>query len=83
MKRIELEWFTYHAQVLPPNVSDVQVRETRKAFYAGAQALYALLMNQLSSEEAGHVGVEKDMQLLSEVDKELKWFCSDVQKGAR
>jgi hypothetical protein len=44
MKRLEPEWLSYRRQVVPRDAGGVQVEECRRAFYAGAAALYAVVM---------------------------------------
>lgn len=47
---IEKEWFDFAAKVLPGNASEVQRKETRRAFYAGAITLFAAIQDRLSPE---------------------------------
>lgn len=39
MRKIESEWLSYRCIVLPKDAHAIQVRETKKAFYAGAKAM--------------------------------------------
>ena len=48
-------WLAYHLHVLPDDAPEVQVRETRRAFYAGAEAMFTLInkaSNGLTEDEA-------------------------------
>jgi hypothetical protein len=49
-------WLSYELQVLPANAPKTQRVETRRAFYAGAQALMGFLS---SAPPAGGAGGEK------------------------
>jgi hypothetical protein len=46
---IEEAWKDYALRVLPADVSKVQLQETRRAFYAGAQALMGIQCEVLDS----------------------------------
>lgn len=41
---MEAEWQRYKARVVPPVASQIQVDETRKAFMAGAGAMFMTMM---------------------------------------
>ena len=41
---IEKAWESFAARVMPPNVSDIQRREMKRSFYAGAAVLLDLQM---------------------------------------
>ena len=51
MKPIEEYWNSYRA-ILPKDAGATQIIETRRAFYAGAEALYAALMRGWAGKSA-------------------------------
>lgn len=63
--------------VLPPNCSEVQITEMRKAFFAGAQHLFASLMGIL---EPGSEPTEKDLNRMSLIDTELRDFVNELKE---
>lgn len=42
-KTIADNWRSYHRRVLPPDAGPIQVRETRRAFYAGAAMMFGMV----------------------------------------
>ena len=75
-KIIEAGWFGLKL-TLNPEVSDVQIKEMRMAFFAGAQHLFASLMTIM---EPGAEPTEKDMDRMNEIDVELKAFVAELNK---
>ena len=47
---IEAKWQNYLAKVIPAGASEIQVIESRKAFYAGVSAVWQLCMSDEISE---------------------------------
>jgi hypothetical protein len=71
-------WLSYLAAVLPPNAPSAQVIETRRAFYAGAQALMTGILGAL---DPGIEPTEQDIEIMTGVQAELKTFCDQVRSG--
>lgn len=75
---IKAEWDSYYAKVLRPSgvqVGSTQYIETRRAFYAGMQSLFGMVMEAADrSEEAAEA-------LLQSWDAELKDFAKNVGKN--
>lgn len=71
-------WAGYAERVLPAEAGPSQTRETRRAFYAGADALLRAVMVAL---EPGSDATESDVTLMEGIDDELKAFARDVQAG--
>ena len=72
---INEEWLSYAEKVIPSNAPEVQRAESRRAFYAGAQAVFSGLVKELSDSE----GVdEADLALMYYVKDELSQFAQDV-----
>lgn len=72
------KWRIYETLVMPANAGDVQRKETRRAFYAGGQAmLHAIMQNVSEGEEI----TAADIQLLHELNAEITAFGDDIQAG--
>lgn len=74
-KLIEVGWATMNAFVLPKDASPVQRAEMRKAFFMGAQHLYASMMAFL---EEGEEPTDTDMNRMSLIHNELEAFRKEV-----
>ena len=72
------QWASYDRNVLPATAGDVQRKETRRAFYAGAQALVEVLTHGIS--DAAELTTDDDA-LMASVDAELQQFIRDVKEG--
>lgn len=77
---IEQAWLSYRTEVIPAAAPQVQVTESRRAFYAGAQSLFGAIMNIL---EPGAEATEGDMETMSSIDAELRRFGAQVKAGLR
>jgi hypothetical protein len=77
-KRIGKEWDSYRKHLIPKDASTVQIVESRRAFYAGAQSLLAIIVKML---DPGTDPTEADLRKMGEIDQELKDFCEDVKRG--
>lgn len=77
-RKLLKEWESYRQNVLPKPVSAVQVTETRRAFYAGAQALLMLIVSHVT---IGEEITEEDELLMLELTQELTQFFADVKQG--
>ena len=76
MKTIADAWATYAEQVVPADASDAQMKETKRAFYAGAhQTLCTMtaLSAKLSEDDA--------MKAISAMHSEAENFCLDIEEG--
>jgi len=78
MKKIADLWQSYADHVLPPNAGDTQRRETRRAFYAGAHALFAGIVNGLTE---GPEPQEEDLRALDDLRDEFEAFARDLAAG--
>lgn len=70
-------WDEFAAAVLPPEVSAVQRRETRRAFYAAFFALLSAL-REIGGED---VGEEEGAARLEAWTSEVEVFHADVKAG--
>ena len=75
MRRLETEWASYRTAVVPKDAGEIQVEETRRAFYAGAAALYSVVMRML---EPGAEATEQDLANMVELNAELLEFGMSV-----
>lgn len=75
-KLMEAGWLSYKLMVLPEDASEVQRDETRKAFFAGAQHLYASVMGML---EPGAEPTMNDLRRMAAVDAELNQFVEQLK----
>ena len=72
---IEVGWQAMHLLVLPPNAPPTQVSEMRKAFFMGAQHVFASIMGML---EPGAEPTDKDMDRMTLIHNELEAFRMEV-----
>lgn len=72
---IAKEWDTYELEVVPTDAPDVQRKECRRSFYAGATAFFAILQR---AADGGSGNVRDSMALL---ETELGEFVDDVKRG--
>lgn len=80
---IELGWQTMLLFVMPKDAPPVQIAEMRKAFFMGAQHLYASMMAFL---EEGEEPTATDLNRMSLIHNELEAFRKEVTSfhtGAR
>lgn len=73
--RIERAWSHYRKTLLPADASEVQVAETRKAFFSGAAVLFFSLLEALSD---GADDTPEDLALMSEINEELQTFGAEL-----
>lgn len=76
--KFEQEWKSYEAEVLPRDAADVQRIECRRAFYAGAQALFGLVIRGLTP---GPDSTPADEVMMGELLSELEAFKNEVVGG--
>lgn len=71
-------WDDYRAIVIPKNAGPTQVRECRRAFYAGAESLLVQIMQGLSP---GPDSMQSDEDYLNALHAELHAFAREVKEG--
>jgi hypothetical protein len=77
MNTIQSSWESYQAQVMPKDAPDVQVIETRRAFYAGCQTILGIMYgigDDSISEDAG-------IQMIETLHQECQLFLSGIKRG--
>lgn len=75
---IAKEWAEYCKQVVPKEAGYNQVKETKRAFFSGANALFHVIIKRL---EPGQDATEADLKFMDSVDAELKQFLKDITEG--
>jgi hypothetical protein len=77
-RTIAEQWNEYRSRVMPRTVGETQLRETRRAFYAGAQALQQVMTHGVSDEADM---TDADERLMLNIDAEFVQFAADVKAG--
>lgn len=72
------EWKSYRQRVIPPTASDVQVVESKRAFYGGAFSLFHLMTRTVS---VGDEVSGADMRFMEGIDREFKDFYLRMEEG--
>lgn len=68
-QHVETQWRSYRQDVMPPAVSEGQHRETRLAFWAGANAVFDLIVKR-----AGELPDAEAERMLEGIQVELGLF---------
>lgn len=71
-------WERYATKVMPKQAGPVQMKETRRAFYAGGAALMNTILRVLSE---GHEPTQEDYDALEDLNREFHAFTTDVEEG--
>lgn len=77
-RRIEALWNSYRENVLPAECSEIQITETRRAFYAGVKGFLGYLLTVL---DPAADPTEEDLWIMEEIERELKEFAEHVGEG--
>jgi GTP1/Obg family GTP-binding protein len=75
MNQIHELWNDYK-KLIPKGASDTQFKETRRAFYGGCSAIFALLVNDIAEMEES-----KAEKAMDSVMKELEDFAVQIKFG--
>jgi hypothetical protein len=76
--RIQEKWDEFSRLVLPPNCSTTQRWEMRRAFYAGVEGLFKLILRDLTP---GSEAEAPDLQMLTDMTQELAEFAERIKQG--
>lgn len=76
--RIQEKWDEFSRVVLPPECSTVQRWEMRRAFYAGVEGLFRLIIKDLTP---GSEPEDADLEMLSDMQAELTDFGQRIKEG--
>jgi hypothetical protein len=77
--RIGAAWREYRTKVMPLDAPAIQALECRRAFYAGAQAFFTVMLAAASA--SGLEPTEGDLRLVDDLAAELKAFAASVKEG--
>lgn len=75
-KLIEAGFVGLRMQAISPDAPDIQVREMRLAYLAGAQHLFFSIVSVLDS---AHEPTERDMERMAKIDAELHAITKELQ----
>lgn len=75
---IEAGWQAYRMLCIPPDAPDIQVSESRLAYFFGAQHLFASIMGIL---EEGAEPTDADLQRMDSINSELEAFIAEVKRS--
>lgn len=75
-RTLAAQWASYRERVMPVNAPPIQVSETRLGFYAGAAAMFDLLVMDLSP---GPEPTEGDIDHMSALHQELRDFSNSIK----
>lgn len=76
-KIIEAGWKGLETMAIPPSAGDTQRKEMRKAFFAGAQHLYASMMSMLDSDTEP---TQTDLDRMTLIHNELEEFVKELKE---
>ena len=76
-KLIEAGWYGYLLGVLPPDAPDIQVKETQKAFMAGAAHLFFSMMSIM--DPGGTEPTDADLQKMKMIHQEMHAFQEQLK----
>ena len=78
-QRLLEDWNSYIAAVFPDGRPDqIQLQETRRAFYAGAMAILSRILKDLTP---GTEPCEDDLKMMDDFQSELEEFYEKVKLG--
>jgi hypothetical protein len=76
-KLIEAGWVSLRLAAIPEDAGKVQLEEMRNAFFAGAQHLFASIMDVMDDDREP---TEADLARMSQISAELDVFIRDFSK---
>jgi len=75
---LESQWQEYRSKVISKRAPEVQVTESKRAFFAGAWAFYAVLMNNVGPEPQE---TREDLSLMEGLHTEMVAFAEACKAG--
>lgn len=75
-KLIEAGWLSYRYKVIPRGAGPVQIEESRRCFFAGAQHLFGSIATFL---DGGDEPTENDLRRMDQIDAELRAFIDSFK----
>lgn len=76
-KLVEVGWIGYRLAVMPDNAGAVQLEETKMAFFAGAQHLFASIMTVMDRGDDAEP-TPSDLHKLDLINNELREFATKL-----
>jgi len=74
MKYIENLWLDFKSNVLPADTSDVQIEETRNAFFAGAGSIFKVITEGVSSDGEP---TKAELKMMDDIQEEMAAFLEE------
>lgn len=72
------QWDDYAREILPQGAGVAQKVETRRAFYAGAAAMFSLLSNGFDADSEP---TDLDLDYVTALSREIAQFGEDIARG--
>jgi hypothetical protein len=79
VKLIERAWLEYQQKVIHPDAPAIQIVESRRAFYAGAQSTFSGLVAML--DHSSPEPTPSDLRKIDDVQAEFLWFADEMRGG--
>ena len=76
-KLVEAGWASYKLLVIPEDAQQVQVDESRFAFFAGAQHLFASILGMLEPDAEP---TDADLARMGQIHTELERFVGEMKR---
>ena len=77
-RRVREAWERFEKALLPPDCSDVQRQETRRAFYAGAFVVLDVMAEAMSDDDEMTAG---DEQVMIDLALEREEYLANLRLG--
>lgn len=77
-KRIQEEWEKFHDRVMPLGAGEIQRRETRRAFFAGAAALFSILNRNV--EGGSGEPTADEMAVMDDLSEEIQEYGRELAR---
>lgn len=78
---IQKEWEAFRDKVLPDGAPEVQLREMRRAFFAGAISLRGVMFKVLEDTGDPNEVTEGDLRVMEDINDEFERYADDLQHG--
>lgn len=79
-KLIEAGWVALRLAAIPDRAPEIQLREMRMAYMAGAQHLFSCMMSIMDEDREP---TDADMNRMDLIHKELEAFRSELEQWAK
>jgi len=72
------QWNEFSRQIIHKDAPEIQKREMRRAFYAGAQSILFRVIESFAPESEP---TDEDLKIIEDLHQELQDFAKRVQQG--